>query len=285
MMRLQCTLAVLALLVPVSSGSAQTPAPRDLPLLARSAPASLSPGPTVRPASPPAPLRSVFVDRRGVHRLGRLTVVDPYLATVALGLAGHSPTFRETLDRLRTARIPVTVGTPEQLARHLPRFARRSSLLATAVAIPRRGARVPRGKDDPRPVALERVLVIVDVEAFRSRYASAGTLAALQRDLEIVLAHEMSGHAEAWARSAELHSGCPDPTLAEILGGSEAGGCAVERENRVRRELGVVERASYREMPLTSGESWQELDRTHLLRRGIRLPDPLRSARGTVLVE
>ncbi len=263
MNRLHPVAAALAALALASPLSAQLPALRPVPAGAV-APAVLPRREAVRlPA--PAALPAGSVDRRGVHRWGALSVVDPEMAGAVLRMAARSPSFRGALERLSRSRVPVLVGTPGQLAPRVPRFARRSSLLATTVAVPRPGARIHPGSD--RPVALQRVLVVVDRDAFRDAYAAAGTLAALEQDLEVVLAHELAGHARAWGESGDLRRGCMDPETAEVLLGSDEKGCAVEHENAVRRELGVVERPSYRVMPLVSGQAWGRLEEAHQQRR------------------
>ncbi|MDP9349654.1 MAG: hypothetical protein M3P24_11035, partial [Gemmatimonadota bacterium] len=214
-------------------------------------------------APPAAPLAAVLVDRRGAHRWGRVTVVDPYLGTVVHRLAGRSASFRGSLAHLAAAGIPVVVGTPEQLRKKLPREMKQRSMLAMAVSLPGRRRR----GDEPGRVPLRAVLVVIDLPLLREVYDSAGVLHALENDVAVTLAHEISGHALGWVEAQDAFEGCLDPGYPEILSDSTARGCAVERENRVRREIGVVERPSYLYLPLSSGQSWEALDRTHLERR------------------
>jgi hypothetical protein len=229
---------------------------------------SITPGlgaasPRLWEAPSAASLAAVSVDRRGAHHWGSVTVVDPYLGTVVRRLADRSPTFRGSLAHLAAAGVPVVVGTPEQLRKKLPSEMKRRSLLAVAVSLPGRRRR----GDEPGRVPLRAVLVVIDLPLLREVYDSAGVLHALEDDVAVTLAHELSGHALGWVEAEDAFQGCLDPGYQALLNDSTARGCAVERENRVRREIGLAERASYLHLPLTSGQSWEALDRTHLERR------------------
>lgn len=221
-------------------------------------------------ARPPAPVFAPEVRAaRSVSAThwGNLTITDPHLVSVMRRMSDRSPSFRQALDGLAAARIPVLVGTPAELIDLLPPPVRSRSLLARAVPIP---ARLPERRlrlpGAPR-LPLRQVIVVVDVPAIRDLYGIQGVLPALEADLAIILAHELAGHALDWARSGDLYDACLDPSTVVLALDPGAKGCAVERENQVRRDLGLVERSAYLELPLSSGQSLLDLERVHLLHR------------------
>jgi hypothetical protein len=257
-------LALALLAIPVTALHAQAPRIADMTLAGPPAvPSPAAGAPRVRAAPPAAPLAPLTVGRRGVHRWGELTVVDPYLGYVARRLAERSPTFRRSLAHLAAAEVPVVVGTPAQLQGRLPREMKRRSMLAVAISLPGRRRR----GDEPGHVPLRGVLVVIDLPLLREVYTSAGMLHTLEDDVAVTLAHELSGHALGWIETGDAFEGCLDPAFPELARDSTARGCAVERENEVRREIEVGERPSYLHLPLRSGWSWEALDRIHLERR------------------
>lgn len=264
---LLCALSLGHPIAPAAAQAAPTPPAR---VVARAA-AALS-APEVRAA------RTV-----DATHWGNLTITDPHLVSVMRRMSNRSPSFRQALDGLAAARIPVLVGTPPELIDQLPPPVRSRSLLARAVPIP---ARLPQRRfrlpGAPR-LPLRQVIVVIDVPAIRDLYGIQGVLPALEADLAIILAHELAGHALDWARSGDLYDACLDPSTVVLALDPGAKGCAVERENQVRRELGLVERSAYLELPLSSGQSLIDLERVHLLHRsGLALsqligPRPLRA--------
>lgn len=89
---------------------------------------------------------------------------------------------------------------------------------------------------------------------FHTREMEAGARAAgisnetITRELAIVLAHELYGHVVPAARTATYPSPCADPSW--DVAGQEMG-CAVERENQIRHEIGSGERPHYRVVDLS----------------------------------
>lgn len=237
----------------------------------RPAAAQQEPAPSARVvARPAAPLVAQEVRAArlaSATHWGNLTITDPHLVSVMRRMSDRSPSFRQALDGLAAARIPVLVGTPAALIEQLPPPVRSRSLLARAVPIPARlPARRFRLPGSPR-LPLRQVIVVIDVPAIRDLYGMQGVLPALEADLAIILAHELAGHALDWARSGDLYDACLDPSALALAVDPGAKGCAVERENQVRRDLGLVERSAYLELPLSSGQSLVDLERVHLLHR------------------
>lgn len=83
------------------------------------------------------------------------------------------------------------------------------------------------------------VLVVVNVARLKAMHDRAGSLPGeLHADLDRVLAHEVYGHAVPYLLSGHVSARCADPGPAEPA----TAACAVQRENVIRRELGLGRR-------------------------------------------
>jgi len=189
-------------------------------------------------------------------RHGSITVFDPELARLIQDLARRSPTFAGALETISRGTLPMVVGAPDQVRRLLPSELRRRAPIAYAAAVHDHAG----GLAGPR---VRRVVVVVDLAAYARLYRGAPDAAAMSLDLEVILAHEIAGHAVGWSVSGRLLSGCLDPdplTVATVPG---VLGCAVERENAVRRELGVAERHAYGHLIYPSGRSHDAIEEAY----------------------
>ncbi|MBV9772594.1 MAG: hypothetical protein JO040_01505 [Gemmatimonadetes bacterium] len=187
-----------------------------------------------------------------------LRVTDPRLAAALERLAAGSPTAAGVLDRLAASGLPVTIGSPAQLAA-LPDSAggpagdeRRALLSAPG----------PRDRSGEPPIAwvmlragtaVERAWVAVEVdsvEAWNRRGGGRDADARIEQDLLAILAHEFVAHVGSVAGTRRVADFCDDPTPAQrgrsaraLARGEappsdgEAASCALRVENRVRREL------------------------------------------------
>ncbi len=191
-------------------------------------------------------------------RTGMVSIADPTLAVLTADLERRSPTFAAATRALAEGSVPVVVGTPEQLRRMLPRsmaFRQAPWLpVSYARAIPGDGGRV------------RAVVVVIDVPFYERLYRGAGMNGALAQDLQILLAHELAGHALGWARDRRLAGGCRDPEPLALMAAPELAGCAVEQENRVRDELGVLPRPTYLNMVYPSGQAHDEVEMAYAQR-------------------
>lgn len=198
-----------------------------------------------------------------------LQFTDSTLAALSRDLAARSPTYAASLETLVDSPVPVTVGTPQQLRRRIPRHLRKVSHLAVAIAVghPKRIFR----RRPPHRSQIREILIVMDAPLFERIYRERGKEDALATDLQAILAHEITGHAEGWIKSGTIADGCLDPGFYLLYAVPDARGCAVDRENEVRRDLRILERPSYRLTALTSGIDYDEIDRIHLQARGIRI--------------
>jgi hypothetical protein len=197
--------------------------------------ALLSPhNPTATAATQPA------IAASGLH------VLHPYLASRLDSLEARSPHFAAALERLRSAPFPVLVGTPEQVAGVTPwgrllsyrfRPARVGEFAAVAASD---GERVGAMYVS---ISLERLAARA---ARRGRSARGGTdpeelEAFFAEHVDAVLIHEIWGHVVPIADSGRLDSHCEDPHP----GQDPLGSCVMQRENDLRREMGLEPRTTY----------------------------------------
>jgi hypothetical protein len=184
-----------------------------------------------------------------------LVVLDPRLAREIHSLTERSPTFQSALLEIGDGSVPVFVGTPAQIRPILPGWDHSPESVARALAIGWRDeaqqAELTGSGGDGRSIGALQVLVIIDLDNMLGTYgALAADPATLRNDLDVMLAHEIAGHARGWSRTGQLHEGCLDPVSTEV-DHSRATGCAVDVENAVRDELGLPVRRSYAESALS----------------------------------
>lgn len=160
---------------------------------------------------------------------------DRLVAAMAL-LRASSPTFNRAMDRIEArGRVSVRVGYPDHLDSSYQAAYRRDEVVAAIYATGADGWTVPG-----------TVVCGIDVVLFTESVESAALLrgeteSRIVLDLALVLAHELVGHVVPFVdrRTHTWPTPCRD---ADLPAGT---GCAVERENRVRAELGVARRRSY----------------------------------------
>lgn len=186
-------------------------------------------------------------------KIGQVTVLDTTLARVIAEMATRSPYFAAGLDSLAHGPVSVLVGNVEQISSQIPEPARPAThhlaythiradkLMAAARANPK--IRVP----------ITDILVAVNVAQLAQAAEEAGDPALRDHDIAIALAHELIGHALPWSQSNHYFQGCADPSFEQLQATPNVTGCAVDRENAVRGELGIARRTSYAANPFQAG--------------------------------
>jgi hypothetical protein len=174
------------------------------------------------PALPPEGPVAVF---------GTVEVTDRLLAERIGRLAERSATWRAALDTIARNEFPVLVTTPagaRELSPHLADF-----------ETPGLGEVLPL-RDGTG--AVRAAVVVVDLEALERLWRRTGEpRSVLLADIKRVLIHEIYGHVVPLSATRRVSGGCPDPEP----GAPASSSCAMERENRIRAELGLEERVSY----------------------------------------
>lgn len=186
--------------------------------------------------------------------IGNLIILDDSLSVRIHSLADRSPTFKAALREISLSHVPVVVGTLQQIHERTPDWMARQPMPGYAQVVPNTDdlsrsmmARMITG-GPARGVRAAEVHVALDLENFRSTYLGLlADTATLRRDIDLVLAHEIAGHAHGWSRSGYVDQGCADPAWEEAMEGEQ--GCAVEIENRIRAEIGLPSRHKYADPP------------------------------------
>jgi hypothetical protein len=159
-----------------------------------------------------------------------IEVQDPDLRAAITRIDRGSPSWREAFTAIATTGRRVVMATPDQVVvqpDHGPLRAFDPADMAEVSAVADRQGQV------------SAVLVVVNVARLKEMHDRAGSLPGeLHADLDRVLAHEVYGHAVPYLLSGHLSARCADP---EPRAPATAA-CAVQRENVIRRELGLGRR-------------------------------------------
>jgi len=159
-----------------------------------------------------------------------IEVRDPDLRAAIVRIDRGSPSWREAFTAIAVTGRRVVMVTPEQVvvqptAGPLRPFDPAEMAEVSAVA--------------DRHGYVSAVLVVVNVARLKAMHDHAGSLPGeLHADLDRVLAHEVYGHAVPYLLSGHVSARCADPEPDVPA----TAACAVQRENVIRRELGLGRR-------------------------------------------
>ena len=154
---------------------------------------------------------------------GPIQVWNPALASSVERLSAESPTFRAALGVLATTGRRAVIATPDQVSE----FDRNT--LAQAFPITGEQARV------------DMMVVVINLELLQKLSGLKMTAIDFEDDLDRIVAHEIYGHAIPVLMAGSLSANCADPAV----GQSAIASCAVQRENIIRREMGLGQRIEY----------------------------------------
>jgi len=165
------------------------------------------------PAEPPHWLRAVHVP-------------DSTLRATIEAVAKASPTFRTTLAAVAARGGAILLLTLDNVVDADEQFAREGIAQAAPVVMP--------------DSSVTTVMVVLNLGVLRRTYTDAGVPAdAYARDLERIVIHEVYGHAVPYLLAGNARGSCRDPQH------ETEPGCSVTRENEIRAEAGLGERAGY----------------------------------------
>lgn len=184
-------------------------------------------------------------------RIGQVRIVDAEIAALVAETTARSPHFAAGLDTIARGETPVIIGRLDQIQSRVPERFRKRPTVAFAHAIPDPAA-YDRRHTPGAVVPLAEIMVAVDLDHLRRSLDAFGVAERIQAELGGTLAHELIGHALGWSRSDDLLRGCDDPGHRELVADPHILGCAVERENRVRIELGLRPRRGYADNPFSA---------------------------------
>lgn len=158
-------------------------------------------------------------------------VLDPTLEYRIENLERASPSFGREMALLRDSGFTVIVGNRKQIEHRLPE---------AVASPPLPGYTRWFTKGD----TLASAMVMIDVMSIRRmRNGAISSNRAVQDAIDEALVHEMYGHVMAAAPSRSVRDLCRDPTEAGEKAAQAS--CALQRENRVRSELGLAVKNHY----------------------------------------
>jgi hypothetical protein len=218
-------LTILAVVSVMLQGSASAPAMERYV-------AARTPGPMIAAATAgaatitePGVERAISSWRRGARQSRTVVVLDSTVEAGIARLRAASPTFEEAWAQLETRKVPVLIGTREQLEDILPSNLRRGRGWA--------GLTVNWGYDD----TLTRSVVALRMEWLRGVHgfpadgeAGSGSFDAA---LEKLLIHEVYGHLAPVVKTRNLRYHCADPRPGERHEES----CVGQREQLILAEI------------------------------------------------
>lgn len=171
--------------------------------------------------------------------LSQVTLLDARLEAAYEYLIANSPSFRAGMAGVMETGLGVTIGygTSFPDGRYEGAFEGLAGVFPGHSLLQRAGTHT----DSVHVVFFTQALEEV---ALRDRGVPEAEIIV---DLALLLAHELFGHVAPLASSGERRwpSPCRDPQAS----GREVG-CAVQRENRIRADLGVRQRANYAHVDL-----------------------------------
>jgi hypothetical protein len=177
-----------------------------------------------------------------------IVIADAFLAARLAALESRAPTLKEEMDRLRQNGFQFLLGTREQVLERLrhPHVDRQigpaQRQLGVTIVFPRKNSHVV----ETGAVAIN-LTRIVELHLQRLELLPHAALdpALHQREFEQlvddVLIHEFYGHLLPVALAGSIRAQCHDPRPGQEPGAS----CVLQRENRLRAELGLPPRLHY----------------------------------------
>ena len=177
---------------------------------------------------------------RDVLEFGGVEILDDYLASRIQRLEQRSPRFREAMAAARVGRIPVVIGTTAQVS---ARFADRITISDRLPYGQLGEFLVGRGTGSPEIYFIAIRVPIDEIEKIPWRRGVLGSTARrwVDETVDAVLIHEMWGHMVPVLEAGDYSGKCDDPKRFQSVEKS----CAMQRENALRRELGLAPRTHY----------------------------------------
>lgn len=154
---------------------------------------------------------------------GPIQVSNAALSSSLRRLTSESRTFRDAMDALAATGRRALLTTPDKVND----FDRET--LAQVFPVRDGGARV------------ERMIIVINLELLQRLSGLPMRAIDFENDLDRIVAHEIYGHAIPVLMAGSLAANCADPAI----GQSALTSCAVQRENVIRKEMGLGQRVEY----------------------------------------
>lgn len=177
-----------------------------------------------------------------VLEAGGVEILDEYLAARVHLLEERSSHFSDAMALARSTRIPVVIGTPAQVRE---RVAHRFSL----------GERMAQGylaeflvrRVAPDSPNIDLIVIRIPLQDLQRvpwwrRIRGASVVQHwIDETVDAILIHEIWGHLTPILEAGDYTGKCPDP----VPGQPARDACVMQRENALRRELGLKPRTEY----------------------------------------
>jgi hypothetical protein len=145
----------------------------------------------------------------------------------------RSATWRRALEQVEKLGRKVVVVTPKNVRVKDPKNGKLRSFDRDVLAEVQ-----PLAEYETR---VDAVVVVINVPLLERMLGTTNTVTDFENDLDLVVAHEVYGHAIPYLLAGDLSGKCADPQAGERPEDS----CAIKRENEIRAELRVDERRDY----------------------------------------
>lgn len=155
---------------------------------------------------------------------GPLEISHPVIASSIQRLTEGSASWRDALAAVAARGRRAMVVTPDRIKTPID-----ADTLAQVFPIADEQARV------------ESVLVVINLELLQRLSGLPVTAIDFEDDVDRIIAHEVYGHAIPFLLSGSLAGKCADPAV----GQSAVASCVIQRENVIRREMRLGQRAEY----------------------------------------
>lgn len=155
---------------------------------------------------------------------GPLAVSNPAFAASIQRIAAASASWRDAIEALQSTGRRAFLVTPDQVKGPLD-----TTILAQVHPVADEQSRV------------DTVVVVINLDLLQKLSGLSRIAIDFEDDLDRILAHEIYGHAIPFLLAGNLAGKCADPAI----GQSAIASCAVQRENVIRREMGLGQRFEY----------------------------------------
>jgi hypothetical protein len=173
--------------------------------------------------------------RRPENRSSPLLTTHARVAASLDRIAKGSSLWRDEVDVLRGTGRQTFILTSEQVV--VVDSGKTASPQAFDRTVLAEVSPVVTGRDE-----IDSVLVVVNLALLDGIHSRRGSLPAERdADLDLILIHEVYGHAFPYLRAGSAAGRCPDPAP----GQRPVDACSIVRENAVRVELGLGRRRDY----------------------------------------
>lgn len=194
-----------------------------------------------------SPLRRAERTPTAVERQGAIHILHPYLAARLDALEALSPRFREEMEAVRRGDVLVYLGTAEPMNDPVREVEVKWKLPDERIGEFAAVRDPATGQVRALVVRVNLPQIIQRQARWRRERATPGerrmtAQALLEEAVDGILIHELWGHLIPVAKGRSQDAHCRDP----LPGEADLASCVMQRENDLRREMGMRPRTRYK---------------------------------------